>query len=156
MSCFSGTAGMCLRCALLICMIVSFLVATAQFYLSGLRSYANAAMATLVLTGAELGAQICHEEEADIVEWLLAFILFAVGFMMRLLGWGSKDVAIGIIIGSAACIYKKIALLLVCRPKFRDTLRHSLRGMLERFAASDASDSSDEEEPISSTSFFRA
>ena len=64
----------CLRCALLICMIVSFLVATAQFYLSGLHSYANAAMATLVLTGAELGAQICHEEEADIVEWVLAFI----------------------------------------------------------------------------------
>ena len=154
LSCFSKTPGTCHRCALLIGLIVSFLSATLTFYPPGLLSFASAAMAiTFVLKGAELGAQICHEEEADLVEWLLAWFLLAVGPMMLVLGWGSKDVPIGIIFGSFACIWKKLAQVLVFTPEFRDTLRRSFQGMFERFAASDASVSRDEEEPVASTSF---
>ena len=156
-SCCFGPAEMCMRCTMLIFMVVGFVLVTLHFYQSGLHSYANAAMATLVLTAAELGSKICHQQQVDMVEWLLALGLLAVGYLMLVLSQGSKDVAIAIIIGSVATFYKKVCLLLICRDEFREAFWRSLGNPLSCAAGdrSDASDSSDEEEPVALTSLLR-
>ena len=123
----SGDIAVLCRCLVLFCSVAAYVLITVDCY-DDVPAF-RALLATFVLTGADLLPKICHEEHEDIIEWGFAFFLLALGLLALHQQWLSEDVCMGIITGSAANLYKKFALLLICTGEFRTAIWHSL----ERF-----------------------
>lgn len=127
----------CCRCALLFFSICIYIIIMALSYSYNDVPAFRALVATFVLTAAELLPKICHEEHEDIIEWVFAAGLLTFGLLAArgpLQFLFSEDVAMGVVTGASAGLYKKFALLLICRPAFREAAILSLRRVVSLWA----------------------
>lgn len=113
----SGDMAVLCRCFVLFCTIAAYVIITVNCY-DDVPAF-RALLATFVLTGADLLPKISHEQHEDIIEWGFASFLLVLGLLAAREQWFSEDVSMGIITGSAASLYKKFALLLICTDEFR-------------------------------------
>ena len=123
----SGDIAVLGRCLLLCITVITYFRITVHAYAEGDKPTFSALLATFVLTGADLLPKICHENHEYIIEWVISCALLALGMHAYYEKWLSENVSVGIITGSAANIYKKVALLLICRSEFREVLQRSLQ-----------------------------